>query len=122
MKVFVVRGSTVARLIIPEINHCVYIPKIDQIPREILQHADFVFEVQSDGTVEFFKCRSYTKSKYFFNLDLALLFINDHYKRAVLKEVKMSCFEIWDLTTVGSIEQKMDLMKSCIKQLREGVL
>ncbi|WNL63000.1 hypothetical protein [Citrobacter phage Ci1] len=120
MKLFVIRGVTVAELEINEPRQCISIPPINIIPKEILTNADFIFHIEKDQTVTFIKKRSEGKNKHFFNLDLALRHIRRHYSMGNL-DLALESFEKWDLTNLSSVEDLMERSKFYVKQLREGV-
>lgn len=119
MKLFVIRGVTIAELEVDEPRQCISIPTIDIIPKEILINADFIFHVERDQTVTFIKKRSVERNKHFFNLDLALRHIRRHYSMNNL-DLALESFEKWDLTNLGSVKDLMERCEKYVKQLREG--
>lgn len=121
MKFFVIRKTVSAQLEVPTPSQCVHIPSENLIPREILQNADFVFQVQKDNTVTFYKKRSDGKNKTFFNLSLAIKHIQRHYDLGMNVGVKIESFEEWNLACLHSMDARMAEIEFYVKRLREGV-
>lgn len=120
MKFYVIRGYTVAELEISRPRQAFYIDPLDIIPREILQQADFVFQIVENGMIKFLKKRSPGKHKNFFDLKLALNHIEVYYREYSFLDYKIEGFEIWDFTDLNSIAEKRDLVHDCVTKLRNG--
>lgn len=115
MLYYLVRGNYAAKILVSDRTD-----DLSGLPREPIYAADFVFKVESDGTVEFLKKRSVGEYKHFFSLELALNHIRNWYNRPGFKYYPVEGFEYIDFSCFDYYRYK-DASDKLTKKLREGV-
>lgn len=111
---YLIRGNYAAKILVNDRAR-----ELAGLSREPIMMADFVFKVESDGTVEFLKKRSTGEYRHFFSLELALNHIRNWYNQPGFKHYPVEGFEYIDFSDFDYYRYK-DASNKLTTKLREG--